>query len=105
MNKIRDVLLTQYIGAITIGLVFAQAVFGFVNAFVQVGATYIAIQQARKSVFERVPTFSWHNFIISIVTVSLYVLICFLLIRWLYSETESETDHPTANSSEEPQQS
>jgi hypothetical protein len=89
MNRLRDILLTQYIGAITIGMVLAQAVFGFVNAFVQVGATYLALRQAR-SVMGQVPEFSWHNFITSMVTVFLYAMICLGLIRWLYVEQVSK---------------
>jgi len=99
MKKLREILLTQYIGAITIGLVLAQSIFGFVNAFVQAGATYIALRQAR-SVMARVPGFSWQNFITSMVTVFLYAVICFLLIRWLYSDPAVEAKEDSASPSE-----
>ena len=39
MNRIREILLTQYIGAITIGLVLAQGIFVFVSSLVQAVAT------------------------------------------------------------------
>ena len=91
MHKIREVLLTHYIGAITIGLVLAQAIFGFVNAWVQAAATYWTIQQAR-SVLGGGRTFSWTTLIASLVTVCLYLLVCFGLIRWLYFEPQGEGD-------------
>lgn len=103
MKRLRDILLTQYIGAITIGLVLAQSIFGFVNAFVQAGATYIALGQAR-SVMTTVPRFSWQNFITSMVTVSLYAVICFLLIRWLYAEQVPEPQEESGSPPEETQQ-
>jgi hypothetical protein len=88
MRNIREILLTQYIGAIAIGLILAQAVLGFVNALVQAGATYWAIQQGR-SVLTESPAFPWRNLITSIITVSLYLLICLISIRWLYSEPKA----------------
>ena len=91
MKKLRDILLTQYIGAITIGLVLAQAIFGFVNACVQATATYIAIQKSR-SVLDNTPAFSWANFITSMITVLLYLIIGLLLIRWLYSVAPPERE-------------
>ena len=104
MKRLRDILLTQYIGAITIGLILAQAINGFVNAFIQAAATYLAMQQAR-SVLTQPPEFSWRNFITSMVTVFLYSVICFALIRWLYSEGASETNEGSDNPPEEAQQS
>src|ERR1700752_3082104 len=97
MRKLRDILLTQYIGAITIGLVLAQAIFGFVNAFVQAVATYIAIQKSR-SVLGNTPTFSWANFITSMITVLLYVIISLPLIRWLYSGPTPESGDEASES-------
>jgi high-affinity Fe2+/Pb2+ permease len=86
MNKIRQILLTQHIGAITIGLILAQAVLGFVNALVQAGATYWAIQQAG-SALTGSRDFSWTNLIAAMVSVALFLLICLWLIRWLYFES------------------
>jgi hypothetical protein len=86
MNRIREVLLTQYIGAIAIGLVLAQGIFVFVNSLVQAVATFWALQQARGVLTESAP-FSWHNLIASMITVVFYFLICLSLIRWLYSES------------------
>jgi hypothetical protein len=92
MDRIRDILLAHYIGAITIGLVLAQAIFGFVNALVQAITTYWALQQAR-GVMEQPRSYSLTNLIASLATVALYLLICFVLIRWLYFEAETESPH------------
>ena len=92
MNRIREVLLTQHIGAITVGLVLAQGIFVFVNSLVQAVATFWALQQARGVLTESAP-FSWHNLITSMISVVFYLLICLSLIRWLYAEpTDSEND-------------
>jgi hypothetical protein len=40
MNRLREILQTQYIGAVAIGLVAAQALMGLVNTVVQAAAAY-----------------------------------------------------------------
>lgn len=92
MRNIREILLTQYIGAIAIGLILAQAVFNFVAALIQAGAAYIAIQQS-KSVLVPPRSFSWNNLITSMVEACLYLGIGFALIRWLYASSPEEPDN------------
>ena len=91
MARLREILLTQYIGAVMIGLVLAQAITAFVNAIVQSGAAYWAMEQSR-STLGTAPQFSWRNFIVSMVSVVLYVFISVALIRWLYAEPDTEAD-------------
>ncbi len=88
MRNLREILLSQYIGAVAVGLILSQAVFVFINALVQAGATYWAILQTR-SVLADVPEFSWKSLIASMITVALYLVVCFLSIRWLYSEPKA----------------
>jgi hypothetical protein len=91
MKTLRDILLTQYIGAITVGLLAAQAIMALVNAIVQAGAAYWAIHQYEGALGPS-REFSWRNPITSLVSVSLEILICLALIRWLYSEPMTEAD-------------
>jgi ABC-type multidrug transport system permease subunit len=102
MRRLREILLTQYIGAVTIGLLLGQAISGFVNAIVQAGASYVAIRQT-EGVFTASQQFSWKNLITSLISVTLYFLVSLALIRWLYAETTSETSSDTiANSGTQP---
>jgi hypothetical protein len=89
MDRIREILLTQHIGAVAIGLIVAQAILTFVNALVQAGTTYWAIRQAG-SLLAGTKGFSWTNLTASMVSVVLYLLICGWLIRWLYLEPSAE---------------
>jgi hypothetical protein len=94
MARLREILLTQYIGAVTIGLVFAQAVTAFINSIVQCGTQYWVAQHSR-SIISNSPDFPWSNLIISLVRVSLYIVICLGFIRWLYAEPSTDpSDHP-----------
>ena len=89
MKKLREILVTQYIGAVTIGVALAQAISGFINAIVQAGAAYVAIRQSQ-SVLATSREFSWRNLIVSTIGVILYVLISMALIRWLYAGPSTE---------------
>ncbi|HWH56204.1 MAG TPA: hypothetical protein VN682_01170 [Terriglobales bacterium] len=96
MPKIRDVLLNQYIGAVMIGMIAAQAIMGLINTFVQAGAVYFAIRQSTTSVFSP-PQFSWRTPITSIITVFLEFLACAILIRWLYGDQYQSSESEVPN--------
>lgn len=90
MQKIREILLTQYIGAVMIGLVLAQGVSALVNGITQSGAEYWVAQHTR-SAFANAPEFSWRGLLISAIRVLLYLVISLALIRWLYGGSDNET--------------
>ena len=85
MNRLREILLTQHIGAVAIGLVAGQILMGLVNTVVQTGAAYFATRQS-ESVLGQRREFSWQTPILSLISISLEILICIALIRWLYTE-------------------
>lgn len=93
MRRLREILLTQHIGAITIGLVLAQAVLAVINAAVQNVAAYIALQGAPHSVMSEARPFSWVNLEISLATATLELLTGIALIFWLYGGTGVTADH------------
>jgi hypothetical protein len=83
MRRIREILLTDYIGAIAIGFISAQAILAFVGAFTTTAAFYVQ-ERSHPGVLNRSAVFPWDNLIISFVSVGLYLAAAFLLARWLY---------------------
>jgi hypothetical protein len=94
MARLREILLTQYIGAVMIGLVLGQAITIFINTIVQSGAEYWIAQHSR-SALGNATGFPWSTLIASLVRVSLYMVFCLGLIRWLYAGLNGDiTDNP-----------
>jgi hypothetical protein len=87
MRKLREILQHQYIGAITIGFILAQAVTTIVGVVVQCGAYSWEIQHWAGR-YDRKPNFPWETLAISLVSGVLYLIPAYLLIRWLYYERE-----------------
>jgi hypothetical protein len=90
MKRIREILLTQYIGAITIGFILAQATVQFIDNLAQIGVRYWEIQQSAGRVLDDRP-FPWASVIISMASVGLHLLVGFLMIRWLYAEENTQS--------------
>jgi hypothetical protein len=91
MKRIREILLTQYIGAITVGFIFAQAAIHFINEIALAFAQYWTIQQDQGSAMGAPRSFPWANFTVSMASVALHLLVGFLLIRWLYAEGKTQS--------------
>ena len=96
MKRLREILLTQYIGAITIGFILAQAAIGFVSEITQTVAGYWVLQSQRSALGPST-SFPWANFLTSMVSIALNLVVGFLLIRWLYAE-EKGADGTTGES-------
>lgn len=94
MRRIRELLLTQYIRAIVIGLVISQAITSFVTAVLVPTAWYLAERSAPRSVlgFSSPQPFNWDRFVLSLIAVALYLLLAYLLLRWLYLRAESSPE-------------
>jgi large-conductance mechanosensitive channel len=91
MNRIREILLAEYIGAVAIGLILAQAVMTFITTLVNNVVVYWEIQKSG-SVLTGNQSFSWKGPITSLVDVGLYLFVAFLMIRWLYLRKNSEEE-------------
>src|SRR5271157_160672 len=91
MKRIREILLTQYIGAITIGFIFAQAAIQFINELTLTAGRYWTAEETQGSVMGATRSFPWANFIVSMTSVALHLLVGFLLIRWLYSDEKTQS--------------
>ncbi len=97
MNRILEILRTQYIGAIVIGYLAAQ---GFITA---VGLATVPLRwylSGRNSVtqsvlFHEQPQkiqFPWDSVLTGITTILLYFALCYALFRWLYLPTIDPSD-------------
>ena len=106
MKRLREVLLTQYIGAITIGFVLAQMVIAVVSGIVQIGVNYSWASREPSSVMGGTATvaFPWKTLIYLLTTALLELVIAFVLIRWLYAGDESDASHGPQTQPEETQQ-
>lgn len=87
IQKIRQILLTESIGAIAIGFLLAQAVIAFVSAFVTTGEFLWMNRNVSHSVFYNQPrTSSWAALIAPLVSAGLYSVAVYFLMRWLYMQ-------------------
>ena len=84
-SKLREILLTQYIGSILIALLFWQAAIEVITTIVRTGF-WVSNHRHAESVFggSSSTPFPWDNLIFSAVTIALYLLTAFGLARWLY---------------------
>ncbi len=106
MKRLREVLLTQYIGAITIGFLLAQMVTAIVSGIVQIGVNYSWASREPSSIMRGAASvaFPWKTLIYLLTTAALELLIAFLMIRWLYGGDESDTGDGVQQPAEEAQQ-
>ena len=99
LSKVREILLTQYIGSILIALLIAQGASELFTAAVRTGFWFYENSRSQ-SVLARPSTapFRWHNLIFEGVTTALYLLTAYGIARWLYSvpsstpQSDSEDD-------------
>jgi hypothetical protein len=105
LSKLREILLTQYIGSILIGLLVWQATIEVVSVIVRTG--FWAYNHSRQESVLGRPTealYRWDNLIFTAVTTALYLLTAYGLASWLYptavaAQSEVEDEEP----SEEPE--
>jgi uncharacterized BrkB/YihY/UPF0761 family membrane protein len=90
MKNIRQVLVDQHIGAITIGFVLALAISSFVTDLVRLGASYWEIKNRAHLDYQFIPFFPWSIVIGGVITLTLFLLIAYLLMRWLYFVKDPE---------------
>ncbi len=103
LSKLREVLLTQYIGSILIALFIWQAAIELILTAVRTG--FWAYDYSRhRSVFGGYDgsPYPWDNLILAAVTVILYLLAAFVLARWLFPPASTGTN-PESNESSEVQ--
>jgi ABC-type spermidine/putrescine transport system permease subunit I len=105
-SKLREILLTQYIGSILIALLVCQAVVEVITTVARTGL-WLSNQHQTKSVFggsSSIP-FRWNSFIFAAATVALYLLTAYGLARWLFpissqAVQDGTEDHSSLEQSE-----
>jgi len=83
ISKLREVLLTQYIGAFLIALLAWQALIETITLVVRSG--YWMYYSHRSSSLADYSQFRWDNLVVSAVHVVLYLAVAYGLGKWLYS--------------------
>jgi hypothetical protein len=99
LAKVREILLTQYIGSILIALLGCQALVVLLTTAVRTGFWYFETQRRQSVLGEPSALFPSDTLILSGVTVAVYLLTAYALARWLYPaatlpppEADSEPD-------------
>jgi hypothetical protein len=94
MRRIREILLTQYVGAIVVGFIAAQGLLGFVALVTTPLRWYLEFRNRQSSsvlyqgTAQQVP-FPWDSLLSLSVSILLYLLIAYSLARWLYPRSAS----------------
>lgn len=101
MRRLGEILRTQYIGAIAIGFLLAQAAGNFVSTLVQPLITYYENRSRPQSVFASASIFNWPSIIVTLTNMLLYLIAALLLVAWLYRKQKVEP--PAAGKTEQSQ--
>ena len=85
MKRFREILRNEYIGAIAIGFLLAQALGGIISVIMQPILTYIQNRGRPSSIFAPARSiFNWPELILGLISIGLHLLFVFLLYLWLY---------------------
>lgn len=85
MKRIREILLNEYIGAITIGLVLAQAAGIAISIVMRPISFYLERSNRPRSIFGATDTtFPWGSLVAPTINLVLSLLVAFVLFDWLY---------------------
>jgi hypothetical protein len=103
IKTIRQILLTEYIGSILVALLGCQAIIVVATSILRDLLWYWYRSRAGILADTR-PPFPWDNFVFSATSVVLYLLIAYLLARWLYLVPPSQLTEtePPLDESEQP---
>jgi divalent metal cation (Fe/Co/Zn/Cd) transporter len=88
MRRLREVLLNEYIGAVTIGVLLAQSAASLIGNAVQRVAVYLQARSRPTGMFGGHTEFDWRGLVLSFISVILELLVAYLLLYWLYLKPE-----------------
>jgi len=107
LGKLREVLLTQYIGAFLIALLVWRSAVEIITTIVRIVISYFRTPPTRSALgftFDESP-FPWTSVIFMAATVALYLLTACALARWLYPvemKGPQAEEEPSARDREQP---
>ncbi|HLK09558.1 MAG TPA: hypothetical protein VKV30_16505 [Candidatus Angelobacter sp.] len=107
MNRIREVLRNEYIGAVAIGFLLAQLIVIVISLIMRPINFYLERAASPTSVFghSKTDTFPWSSLIGPVINMLLLGLISFLFLRFLYLKpTGDKADKGAPGVSAETQQ-
>jgi hypothetical protein len=107
MNRIREVLRNEYIGAVAIGFLLAQLILTVINLIMRPINVYLDRAASPTSVFgySKIQPFSLASLTGPVINIVLLGLISFLFLRFLYLKpTGDEADERTQSVSADTQQ-
>jgi len=84
VEKLREILLTRYIGSMLIALLCSQAFIVLIEKIAQTIFWIINDQRSRSALDSSHSSFAWDNLIFSAVTGALYLVVAYALAQWLY---------------------
>ena len=96
MGRIREILLTQYIGAIVVGFITAQGLIGLVALVTIPLRWYLEFRNRTSSsvlyhATNQQISFPWDSVLAASVNILLYLLVAYWLARWLYPQAEESS--------------
>ena len=94
MQHIREILLTEYIGAMLVALLAVQAIIVFISMLARQITWYLS-HATNEGVFggghaNIYTPLAWNDVIRSLVSIALYLLTAYLLAHWLYFPPHEE---------------
>lgn len=105
IKTIRQILLTEYIGSILVAMLGCQAIIVLLTAILRDVLWYCLGSRNAAILSGTRPPFRWDNFVVSCTSIVLYLLLAYLLARWLYlgappSQVDAETERPPKGSAQ-----
>ncbi len=94
VERLREILLTQYIGSILVALLACNAVITLTTYLVQAAFWVFNDQRTRSVLGSSRPPYPWDNLVYSAATVILYLATAYYLARWLYQGTAGSAEPP-----------
>jgi len=89
VQKLREILLTQYFGAILVALLIWQAAIEVILALVRIGFWCFNHFRPESVYGVTLAAFPWENVVFSAVAVVLYLVTAYGLAQWLYPSAAS----------------
>jgi hypothetical protein len=84
MRRLKEILRNEYIGAVAIGFLLAQAAGALINAIAQPIVTYYQLRSRPTGAFATQSVFNWPQILASLTSLVLHLIVALLLIFWLY---------------------
>ncbi|HXW15382.1 MAG TPA: hypothetical protein VEN79_12815 [Terriglobia bacterium] len=84
MRRLKEILRNEYIGAVAIGFLLAQAAGALISAIAQPIVTYYQLRSRPTSAFAAQSVFNWPQIFSALTSMLLHLIVALLLIWWLY---------------------